>query len=250
MIRPFPVPTIAVFVHGAGAGGWEWNIWARVFVADSFEVLTRDLAPDAQGLAATRFSDYRDQVVQWCTDAAARRDPVRIVLVGASLGGLLCLSVASQCAVSALVLVNPMPPAGVLACPLGDPQAGIVPWGSRRSISSTRRAMPDADAAARQYAYERWRDESGDVLEQARVGVTVDLPRCPTLILASERDDDVPAMASRALALRCRADFELLAGASHVGPLLGTSAAATAHQATRWLQRRLPCPTSESLTTV
>ena len=47
----------AVFVHGAGAGGWEWIVWQRVFAAHGWSVLAPDLRPCAAGLAATRFDD-------------------------------------------------------------------------------------------------------------------------------------------------------------------------------------------------
>ena len=52
----------AVFVHGAGGGGWEWGVWARVFAAEGWAVLApgrrtrgaalREAAPDAFGLLA------------------------------------------------------------------------------------------------------------------------------------------------------------------------------------------------------
>ena len=35
----------AVFVHGAGGGGWEWAIWQRVFAAHGWRSVARDLLP-------------------------------------------------------------------------------------------------------------------------------------------------------------------------------------------------------------
>jgi pimeloyl-ACP methyl ester carboxylesterase len=224
-----------VCVHGAGGGGWEWAIWARVFAERGFSVIAPDLKPSVAGIAKTSFADYRDQLIEWCLGAGQGA-----VIAGASLGGLLALSVAHLMRPPALILVNPLPPAGVLARPLHEPWPAVVPWARARSLASTQRAMPDADDAARLFALRRWRDESGAVLNEARGGIAVEAPRCPTLILASEDDADIPPAGVRALAVRFAADFRSIPGASHVGPLLGRSAANVAAQAADWLVDRLP----------
>lgn len=235
-------PATVVCVHGAGGGGWEWGIWARVLGARGCDVIAPDLQPVAAGVVATRFADYRDQVLQWCRGVDAP-----VVLVGASLGGLLALAAAGPAEAVALVLVNPLPPRGFAesvphkARPAPAPalRPALIPWGRERVLASTRRALPDADDAARLYAFRRWRDESGAVLEEARAGISTEPLRCPALVLASERDADVPFAVSRALASALPADFESLAQASHVGPLLGRSAAATAQRAADWLAKHV-----------
>jgi len=226
-----------VCVHGAGGGGWEWAIWARVFAQRGFAVIAPDLKPSLAGLERTSFADYRDQVLEWARGAGEGA-----VLAGASLGGLLALAVAHAARPAALILVNPLPPAGVLARPLHEPWPPLVPWARLRSLASTQRAMPDADDAARLFALRRWRDESGAVLNEARDGVAVEAPRCPTLILASEGDGEIPPAAVRALAVRFSADFRSIPGASHVGPLLGRAAAAVASETADWLAERLASP--------
>ena len=227
-------PAKAVCVHGAGAGGWEWGIWARVLVLRGFDVLAPDLMPVRAGLAQTTFADYRAQVADWCRGAGEG-----VVLIGASLGGLLALAVANEVQASALVLINPLPPAGIVARPLHVAQPPVVPWASARSLASTRRAMPDADDAACLYALRRWRDESGAVLNEAHAGIAIDIPRCPALVLSSELDADVPPAASRALAVRLSADLRSIPQASHVGPLLGRDAADAAARVADWLQERV-----------
>jgi pimeloyl-ACP methyl ester carboxylesterase len=221
-----------VCVHGAGGGGWEWAIWARVFADRGFAVIAPDLKPSVGGIEQTAFADYREQVLDWSRGAGEGA-----VLIGASLGGL--LAVAHAVRPAALILVNPLPPAGVLARPLHEPWPALVPWARARSLASTQRAMPDADDAARLFALRRWRDESGAVLNEARDGIAVEAPRCPTLFLASEDDADIPPAAVRALAVRFAADFRSIPDASHVGPLLGRSAAHVAAQACSWVGERL-----------
>lgn len=236
-IKPHPAenpPLHVLCVHGAGGGGWQWSVWSRVLAARRMSVSTPDLLPAEGGLAATRFDDYRQQLIEASRFAAPTAES-RPVLIGASLGGLLALSIAHELRAKALVLINPMPPGGVLSKPLGEPYPAVVPWGRERSIGRTRRSLPDADDATCLYAFRRWRDESGLALEQARLGVKLELPRCPVLVMASEHDDDVPLIVSRALATRCAADFERLPGVSHVGPLLGRDAARIAERAAGWI---------------
>jgi pimeloyl-ACP methyl ester carboxylesterase len=224
-----------VCVHGAGGGGWEWAIWARVLAHRGFAVIAPDLKPSPAGIEKTSFADYREQVLEWCRGAGDGA-----VLVGASLGGLLALAVAHAIRPAALILVNPLPPAGVLARPLHEPWPALVPWARTGSLAATQRAMPDADDAARLFALRRWRDESGAALNEARDGIAVEAPRCPTLFLASEDDADIPPAAVRSLAVRFAADFRSIPGASHVGPLLGRAAARVAADACEWLVERLP----------
>lgn len=232
--RP-PSRTI-ICVHGAGAGGWEWALWARVLRLRGFDVIAPDLMPLAAGLAATRFADYREQVVAWCRATSSAP-----ILLGASLGGLLALAAANDVEPAALVLINPVPPRGIPAA-RSEAWPAIVPWGSERSLAATRRAMPDADDAARMIAYRHWRDESGAVLNAAQDGIEIEAPACPSLILASANDEDVPATSSHALAVRLGADFELIAGASHVGPLLGRAAPRFAERASEWLLAHVAAP--------
>ncbi len=235
------IPITSLFVHGAGGGGWEWGVWQRVFAAHDIASAAPDLEPASAGLAATRFADYRDQVLAHAR--AVQPAQAGLVLVGASLGGLLALSVAHEARAAALVLVNPVMPAGIIAArPPAEPYPAIIPWGRERSLSGTRRAMPDADSAAVLHAFRNWRDESGAVLGEARQGIAVEPPHCPILVLSSEFDDDIPPTLSRALAVRHAADFERLPGCSHLGPLLGRRAAVIAERTLGWLRLRLERP--------
>lgn len=227
----------AVFVHGAGGGAWEWGIWRRVFLAEGWEASAHDLKPAPGGLAHTRLQDYVRQVEQWSAQADLTRTPeaaARVVFVGASLGGLLVLRAARRVSPAALVLVNSIPPAGIEPRPHRERWPDVVTWGSARSFTSTRRAMPDADDAARWLAFRRWRDESGAVLCEAMRGVAVEAPTCPMLVLAGERDADIAPASGRAFAEMNIAEFRLLPGMDHLAPLLGRAAGAVAQDALDW----------------
>ena len=230
-------PAMVVCVHGAGGGGWEWgDLGARAGAAR----LRGDRAgPDAEraaGIEKTSFMDYRSQVMDWCAGAARAS-----CLLGASLGGLLALvggaARASRRRSCWSIRCRPR------ACSRGrftSMRPPVVPWARERSLASTRRAMPDADDAARLFALRRWRDESGAVLNEARDGIAVETPRCPTLLIARASSTPMSRPPPRAR-LRCgfRPISARLPGASHVGPLLGRNAADSAAQAADWLAARM-----------
>jgi pimeloyl-ACP methyl ester carboxylesterase len=158
------------------------------------------------------------------------------VLVGASLGGLLALAAATDVRPAALVLVNPLPPAPLHALlPTRGANAAVVHWRRNATLAGTRRALPDADDATCLYAWRRWRDESGAVLDEALAGIALPTPPCPALVLASRHDSDVPAALSRRLAEHLQAQF-LVVDASHVGPLLGRACASSARLVAAWLK--------------
>jgi pimeloyl-ACP methyl ester carboxylesterase len=191
-----------------------------------------DLEPVAAVWAATRFTDSEQQVA-----ARFARLPRPRVLVGASLGGLLALRCAG--AADALVLVNPLPPRPWHACLPARGTAGIEAWGARASLTGTRRAVPDAGAGAAWFAFRRWRDESGAVLDAAHGGIACHVPTCPVLVVASSVDPVVPLESSTAIAAWCGGEVRTIAGASHVGPLLGREAATIAAEVVTWLNVKI-----------
>ena len=218
-----------LFLHGAGGGGWEWTIWIRVFKAHGFHCHAPDLLPSTSGLENTSLEDYRHQVMQHLL----AMDSPKIV-IGASLGGLLALM--NSEAADAVVLINPMPPAPWhTQMPERENYPAIIPWQTNASLSGTRRALLDGDEMTNLYAFRHWRNESGAVMNEAMQGLEVVGPECPLLVLASEQDTDVPFAVSRALAENLNASFIHLPETSHVGPLLGKTAARCALQTVAFL---------------
>lgn len=222
-------PQRVLMVHGAGGGGWEWQRWCHVFEAAGWQVAMPDLQPCARGIAETTLGDYLDQLREQLCQAPTH------ALVGASLGGLLCLALDGPATELPRVLVNPLPPRPEAALlPALSEHPGIVRWGSAGRFRGTCEAMQGSASSARLFAWRRWRDESGRVLNAARAGIDAPLPSAPCLLLASEQDQDVPIEASAALALRLRASLLRLPG-DHLDPLLGDRAHQAAAHAVAWL---------------
>ena len=220
----------ALLVHGAGGGGWEWNVWRGVFEAAGIAVAAPDLQPVTAGLAATGFDDYLRQA----RDALQALPRPRAV-VGASLGGLLALGIAD--AADAVVLVNPLPPAPWHASLPPRTWPDVVPWGRYARLDGTRRALPDADEATVLFAFRHWRDESGAVLRAAYDGLPLVRPSSPVAFVVSRQDEDVPPAIAQAMAGEWRSDLLQTLSRSHVGPLLGREATGIAAQAVEWVNR-------------
>ncbi len=220
-----------LLLHGAGGGAWDWNIWRGVLQARDVEVAAPDLQPASAGLEATAWADYLLQARQ-----ALHALPRPRAAIGASLGGLLAAAIAADA--DALVLVNPLPPSPWHERVPQRVRDGLIPWRREARLSTTLRALPDADPAAVLYAFRRWRDESGSVLREAAAGLVVAKPHCPVLCIASEDDEDVPATATAALAEAWQAELIRMESTSHVGALLGRGAANAALRTAAWLSAR------------
>ena len=221
----------ALLLHGAGGGGWEWNLWRGVLAASGIEVATPDLRPAAAGLEVTTFDDY---VAQARTALRALSRPRAVI--GASLGGLLAMACADEA--DALVLVNPLPPRPWSAAMPARAWPDTVRWHGDARLASTRRALPDADDATALFAFRHWRDESGAVLRSTQAGIDVKKPRCPVLCVVSTQDEDAPPALNYAFAQDWDAELLRAASPSHVGPLLGRSARGLTGQVAGWLSAR------------
>ena len=221
----------AVLIHGAGGGGWEYDLWRPVFTAAGYQFIAKDLSPAPGGLERTAFADYLRQVADW---TPRRR---RVVLVGASMGGVLALKAAEQVSPAAVVLVNSVPPAGVGPARPPKKHPRVVRW-ANGPLEETRSAMPDSDEKTVRWAWKRWRDESGSVLNALSAGVAVRKPGGPVMVALWEGDTDVPYATGLAIAKWAAADVLLYRGMSHVGPLMSTRAKEVAQAVTLWCGNR------------
>lgn len=145
------------------------------------------------------------------------------VLMGHSLGGLMALRAARRHPVSALVLLMPAPPTGILGTVLRDVvrhpynsfrmlgAAGSVTLGSRLGFGPPDGLYSDAvtpEVLARGAAYRV--DESWRVLAELTVGsrVPVEPVGAPTLVTAGSQDRFTPTRVLRPLAAALDAELQ------------------------------------------
>lgn len=214
---------VAVMIHGAGGGGWEWDIWKPVFQREGWDVVARDLVPVKGGLKKTRFEDYVQQVADTCPKDRP------FILVGASMGGPIALKVAERTHPSAVVLVNAVPATGTG----GKRYPDVIRW-ANGPLQDSIDSMPDSSPAVIHKAWKLWRDESGAVLRTISAGVHAKEPACPVLVVIGDKDTDVNPKLSHEVAVRYQASIREYKGMSHVGPFLGTRAPKVAHDVLAW----------------
>jgi len=225
-------PKTIILVHGAGGGGWEYDLWKPVFTAAGYQFVAPDLLPrDPGGYEKTTLEDYIKQVVSWVPKGE------KPVFVGASMGGALALKAAERVPARAVVLVNSVPPAGVGPQRPAKKNPPVVRW-ANGPLKDTRDSMPDSDEKTILWAWKKWRDESGAVMDALRAGVPARKPACPSLVVLGEKDTDIPYAIGLKLAEWSGGDVLLYRGMSHVGPLLSTRAAEVARAVCLWCDSR------------
>jgi len=216
-----------VMIHGAGGGGWEYDFWRPVWEKAGFEVSAPDMLPRNNHYAQTTFTDYLNQT----KTAAKGKRP--LILVGASMGGILVLRAAETLKPDALILMNSTSPLGVSPPKGGNPLPPVVIW-ENGPIQDTRDSLPDGDEKTVLWAHPKWRNESGAVLNTIRAGVRANPPTCPVLVVIGLEDADIPPANSMNLAKWANADVHSYVGTSHIGPLMGHRRIEIAEAAVQW----------------
>ena len=105
--------TTVVMAHGAFCGAWAFERFRTPFEARGWDVVAPDLrghGEDAppQAVAGLSMDDYAADLIRTCEGLAEAP-----VLVGHSLGGLVCQLAARRVRPQAMVLLAPSPPWGV-----------------------------------------------------------------------------------------------------------------------------------------
>lgn len=245
------MPTV-VMVHGAFCGGWVFDHFRAPLEARGWSVL----APDLPGRAAASpaglsMSDFADSVVKLCDSL-----PEPPVLLGHSMGGLVCQLAARRARARAVVLLAPSAPWGVhgssmeeaataFGVTMADPfwMGSVTPdRGLMRSHSLDRVAKADQQAIL-----DRLCPESGRAVREVltwwldpfmTTSVGAGALPMPCLVIAGERDVVHPISTVRQTAERLGAAYALMPGMSHW--LIGEAGWQTVADATgTWLETAL-----------
>lgn len=244
---------IAVMVHGAFCGGWSFELFRAPFEAAGWTVLAPDLpghTPEG-GVAGLSMSDYARSIVTLCADL-----PERPVLVGHSMGGLVCQLAARKVRPAGMVLLAPSPPWGVHGSSLEEAitafgvQLADPFWAS--AVSPDRHLMRHhsldrAPKAVRDAVIARMTPESGRAVRETlnwwldpfmTTSVGIGALPTPSLCLVGDRDVVHTPATVRQTAARIGGEVRVLPGMSHW--LIGEEGWETvAEMSLAWLTRNV-----------
>jgi pimeloyl-ACP methyl ester carboxylesterase len=246
-----------VMIHGAFSGGWAFETWQRVFEDAGYRVFTPTLrhhegaGTPPRALAETSIRDYADDV-----EALLEEIGEPAVLAGHSMGGLIAQMLAARGRATALILLAPSAPWGVLpstpfemisaqALYLAGDFWRKTLW-PERWVASTH-ALDRLDARSHDDVLARMVPESGlatfEILHwmfdvHRATAVDARAVSCPILCFAGSADRINPPATVRRIAKRYRGrvQYRELDGFSH-WPMAEPGWEAVANHALFWLER-------------
>jgi len=254
--------TTILMVHGAFSGGWAFEKFQDFFEARGYRCIAPDLrhhGPMQNGkvpaaLASISLKDYLRDL-----EALIENLEGEIILMGHSMGGLLCQMLAARGHGARAVLLAPSPPAGIIpassmemltsfgifASGMGWGQSILAP--DRKTAAQF--ALSHMEKADKKAILDRLSSESGyalfeimcwmmDPRQASRVDTSK--PACPVLALAGGLDSINAPDTVRQIALRygAKSDFHCFDEVSH-WMLDGPDWRNIAEHCANWLERSL-----------
>lgn len=224
-------PTPLLFVHGAFASAWVWDMhflpWfaERGYAAHALSLRGHGASEGRERLQFTRLRDYVTDVERVMVDM-----PAPPVLIGHSLGGMVVQKILHRQSVPGAVLMGSAPPHGMIGSFCG------IAFGNPELLRDLMLAQTLGPAAAGPRGLRKalFSDDAvGDVVDRTlpRMGPEsplvaldlfgLDLPPStpmldlPVLVLGAEKDAFVFPGAIKATADTYRADVEVFPGMAH-----------------------------------
>jgi pimeloyl-ACP methyl ester carboxylesterase len=230
-----------VMIHGMWSGGWCWENYRQFFTQRGYRCLVPTLrfhdadlqAPPPPELGTTSLLDYAADLEKEISQL--EETPI---LMGHSMGGLLAQILGSRGRASALALLAPVSPHGILALRpsvIRSFWSGLTRWGFwRRPLRQTfaeaaYSTMHLLDPEAQREIYSRYVCESGRAACEIgfwpldrRSASKIDAARvtCPVLIATGAQDRIVPVSVVRKVAQKYRAVTTYREYANHAHWLL------------------------------
>lgn len=225
--------TPIVMVHGAFCGGWVFDRFRGPFEDAGHPVVTPDLAGHEPGakrhaVAGQSMSAYAAAVAKICSSQA---EPP--ILIGHSLGGLVCQLAAAKADIAGLILLAPSPPWGIQGSSLeeGISAVSLFALGPYWAMAvdpdypaAQRYLFARLPRADRRATFEKMTAESGRALWEtlnwwldpfATTMVTRASAKSPVLAISGELDAIHPSATVEATSRRLGGTTVILSGMGH-----------------------------------
>jgi pimeloyl-ACP methyl ester carboxylesterase len=223
-------------IHGMWGGGWIWDSFKTPFEEHGYEcitptlrhhMMTPDQSPHAD-LGGLSLNDYVDDM-----QALIEALDTKPIVIGHSMGGLICQKLAERNLVEKMVLACPAPPGDIPALSVGGLKSFmplITTWKFwqkphrptfKSMIDSSLQLIPKDE---RQSYYDKIVYDSGRVVFEIALpfldtnkvsAIDPDLITCPSLVLAADSDRLIPLRAIRQVARKYDSEFKLYKDQSH-----------------------------------
>ncbi|MBU1235576.1 MAG: alpha/beta hydrolase [Gammaproteobacteria bacterium] len=223
-------------IHGMWGGPWCWDEYLAYFSALGYSchtptLLYHDMTPGAkpdERLGTTSLLDYAEAL-----EKEIRQLPERPILIGHSMGALLAQMLAARNLASAVVLLTPSAPAGILGLRLSLIRSFLsahMKWGfwgkpmlqtlgeahysmlhrltPEQQKSIIARLVPDSGRAMVEAGHWYLDRQHATRVDEAKV-------TCPVLVIAGEEDRITPASIVRKVARKYHADYKEFPGHAH-----------------------------------
>ncbi len=231
-----------LFVHGAFTGSWMWSKYIPHFVEAGYRCYVMNLRSHYKSrtmdMTQVSFEDYLEDIRENIVECG---EPP--ILIGFSMGGILCQKIAEEGRLAGLVLIDTSISREVnIAAPYEKPMEDTLslvmpaPIREEESIDES----PDDIAFQKKYLAMESSKAIGAMAcwIRGKEGISIDSSRitCPCLVIKaviSERDD----LQGRATAEQLKGEYLALWNTSHTGLLVGQRYQEAVGRILQWLRQ-------------
>jgi pimeloyl-ACP methyl ester carboxylesterase len=233
-----------LFVHGAYTGSWMWSKYIPHFVSKGFTCYAMNMRSHYKSrvmdMTQISFDDYLEDINMVIAECG---EPP--ILIGFSMGGILCQKIAETVTIAGLVLIDTSISKEVnKVAPFKEQQEDalgiVVPAPDREEYSSIDESEGDI-AFQKKYLSMESSKALGAIAcwLKGTEGISIDssLIACPCLVISAVNSDDDDRR-GRATAEHLKGEYMGLWGTTHTGLLVGQRYLEVVDRIKEWLKRR------------
>lgn len=233
-----------LFVHGAYTGSWMWSKYLPYFISKGWNCYVMNMRSHyksrSMDLSEITFEDYLEDIEEVITEIGEAP-----IVLGFSLGGILCQKLAEKVSFAGLVLidscickeVNEVAP---YKSPVDNNLGLVVPAPVRNEIRSIDESEEDIAFQKKYLSMESSKAIAAcGCWMKGIVGISVDsqLVKCPTLVIKALNSDEADRR-GWAEAAHFNADYTGFWNTTHTGLLVGQRYMEIVTRIQEWLEKQ------------